>query len=188
MKQWLRGYAGNTPLEQIAAGAEYAISAVSTAMGGSDLPRLQLVRSIAAAVGAPQTQTYELWWAAALEEFRKKNPAEPNSPLEEFGQALQLAMLRADFGPGDVLTRMQQVARAGEFGIAPMSRATLSRMLVGATLPREEQMDLFFRSLIISDRELKVLWARYQSVSMALEIVKSAKRRGWLTKTMDVTA
>jgi hypothetical protein len=177
LKQWLRSFVGDTPLEEIAALATYSISAVSNAIGGASVPRLRVVYSIAAGVGAPKGRAHELWWAAALEQFNRDNPATSGHPLVEFGVELRKAMLKSDLGLVDVLGRMRQLCAAEGGHHAVMSRATLGRLLAGRTLPRDEHMALFLRALNLRDGEIERLTSRYETIGMALRMVKSAKRR-----------
>lgn len=162
LKKWLRGFVGDTSLEDVAAAASYSISAVSTALGGADLPRLRLVQSIAAGVGAPQQQAHQLWWAAALDEFNSHNSAQPDDLVASFALDLRRAMLRNDLGKVEVLGRMARRCHAGGDVTKAMSRATLCRLLTGTTLPRADQMNVFLRVLDLRDHEIDALTNRYE--------------------------
>jgi hypothetical protein len=145
------------------------------------------VQIVAAAVAAPVHLGYELWVAAAVEDFHRKNPVEPDGPLEEFGRAVKLAMLNSDFGPGEILRRMQERSDL-ESEVSPMSRATLTRLLAGTTMPSDNQVELLFKALVVRPVQAELLRARYRSALMALEIMKSPKLRDWVAKTVSVTA
>ncbi|RSD22820.1 hypothetical protein [Amycolatopsis eburnea] len=167
LKKWLRGFVGETSLEAVAAAASYSVSAVSGALGGTELPRLRLVRSIAAGVGAPAHEAHRVWWAAALEEFTKHNPGLPGDPLAELALDLRRAMLRHDLGKTDVLRRMARLCEADGDVTKAMSRATLCRLLTGNTLPRTDQMTVFLRALSLRDSEVEQLTGRYEELSAA---------------------
>ncbi|NBH07227.1 hypothetical protein [Amycolatopsis sp. SID8362] len=167
LKKWLRGFVGETSLEAVAAAASYSVSAVSGALGGTELPRLRLVRSIAAGVGAPAHEAHRVWWAAALEEFTKHNPGLPGDPLAELALDLRRAMLRHDLGKTDVLRRMARLCEADGDVTKAMSRATLCRLLTGTTLPRTDQMTVFLRALSLRDSEVEQLTGRYEELSAA---------------------
>ncbi|MFE5565936.1 hypothetical protein ACFQ68_13200 [Amycolatopsis japonica] len=173
LKKWLRGYIGETSLEQVASRARYSISAVSTAVGGAGVPSLQLVRGIADAVGAPAKQAAEMWWAAALAEFTKHNPPCPDDPLASFAQDLRKVMLKAGLGQADVLYRMARLSAENSELDPAMSRATLSRFLSGRCLPRHGQMMLLLRVLPLQDEEAARLKSRYGTLETALRMAKS---------------
>jgi hypothetical protein len=175
LKEWLRGYVGDTSLEAVAAAASYSVSTVSNALGGTELPRLVLVQSIAAGVGAPLNAAHRIWWEAALEEFAKDNPARPDDPLADFARQLRRVMLRSDLGKTTVLRHMARLCAATGSVIAPMSRATLCRLLDGDTLPRPEKMSVFLRVIKASDTELAQLNARYEELATARARAKTAR-------------
>jgi hypothetical protein len=177
LKKWLREHVGDIPLEKVATAASYSVSAVSSALGGAELPRLRLVQSIVGGISAPQGRAHELWWAAALEDFTKNNPPRrPGSPLAEFGLDLRKAMLKNDLGPTDVLRRMARLCAAEGDVTKAMSRATLCRLLAGTTLPRSEQMDVFLRVINLREGEVERLSSRYDVLSTALALIKSNMR------------
>ena len=177
LKKWLRGYVGDTPLEEVAAAASYCVSAVSTALGGTELPGLRVVRSIAAGVGASQVQAHKLWWAAALEDFAKRNPAKPDDPLADFALDLCRAMLMHDLGKTEVLRRMTRLCEAEGNVIKAMSRATLCRLLDGTTLPRPDQMNVFLRVIGLRESELEQLTDRYEKLDTARALARAAKSK-----------
>ncbi|MET8997183.1 hypothetical protein [Amycolatopsis sp. NPDC004169] len=188
LKKWLRQHVGDIPLERVAAASMYSVSAVSSALGGTELPRLRLVRSIASGIGAPQGHAHELWWAAALEEFTKNNPSRSGDPLGEFALDLRKAMLKNDLGPTDVLRRMARLCAAEGDTAKAMSRATLSRLLAGTTLPRSEQMDVFLRVINLRDGEIERLTSRYDVLGTAMALVRSANLRAGRVATAGVVA
>jgi hypothetical protein len=167
LKKWLRGFVGDTSLEEVAAAASYSISAVSSALGGAELPRLRLVQSIASGVGAPKPEAHRLWWAAALEEFTKDHPQQPADPVAAFALDLRRAMLRNDLGKAEVLRQMARLCESTGDVTKAMSRATLCRLLSGTTLPRTEQMNVFLRALNLRDSEIEQLTGRYERLSAA---------------------
>ncbi|HEY3481139.1 MAG TPA: hypothetical protein VGL02_19785 [Streptomyces sp.] len=170
LKKWLREFVGDTSLEDVAAAASYSISAVSTALGGTDLPRLRLVQRIAAGVGAPQQQAHQIWWAAALEEFNAHDPARPSDPVASFARDLRRAMLRNDLGKTEVLRRMGRRCEASGDVTKAMSRATLCRLLTGVTLPRADQMNVFLRVIDLRDRDIVALTERYEDLVAARRV------------------
>lgn len=175
LKQWLRDHVGDTPLEHVAVSACYSVSAVSNALGGAELPRLRLVLRIADGINAPRGRAHELWWAAALEDLAKSSPA-PVGIDAEFAFDLRKAMLKTDLGPTDVLQRMAKLCAAEGNVTTAMSRATLARLLTGATLPRAGQMDVFLRVLSLSDGEFARLRSRYEVLCAASAMAKSQLR------------
>jgi hypothetical protein len=167
LKEWLRKYVGDTSLEKVAAAATYSVSTVSNALGGTELPRLRLVQSIAAAIDAPQALAHRMWWKAALEEFTKDNPPRPDDPVTDYARQLRHVMLRSDLGKATVLRNMTRLCDNTRSVITPMSRATLCRLLDGTTLPNPEQMSIFLRVINATDTELARLTARYQELATA---------------------
>ncbi|MFF1608222.1 hypothetical protein ACFVYA_10615 [Amycolatopsis sp. NPDC058278] len=177
LKEWLRRFVGETPLEEVAAAASYSVSTVSNALGGTELPRLRLVQSIAAGVGAPLPAAHRIWWEAASEEFTKNNPAQPDDPVADFALQLRRAMLRSDLGKTEVLRRMVRLSDAESLTMKPMSRATLCRLLDGDTLPNPEQMNLFLRVIGIRDEEIRQLTVRFEELIVARARARSTKRK-----------
>ncbi|WP_326957602.1 hypothetical protein [Amycolatopsis sp. NBC_01286] len=167
LKKWLRGFVGDMSLEDVAAAARYSISAVSSALGGAELPRLRLVQGIATGVNAPAHEAHRLWWAAALEEFTKRHPDPPADPVAQLAQDLRRVMLRNDLGKTEVLRRMVRLCESKGNVTTAMSRATLCRLLAGATLPRTNQMSVFLRVLNLRDDEVEALISRYERLMAA---------------------
>ncbi|MGW5703850.1 hypothetical protein [Amycolatopsis japonica] len=150
--------------------ASYSVSAISAALGGAELPRLRIVRSIAASIAAPPDEAYQLWWAAAIEDFEAKNPPARRTPLAQFGLDLRRSMLRQDLGQTDLLRKMmRQCAAEGDLA-KMMSRATLCRLLAGTTLPRVEQMSLLMGVLNLPRAELHQLANSYKTLRGALDL------------------
>ncbi len=175
LKEWLRSHIGDTPLEEVAAAARYCTSAVSTAVGGAELPSWQRVRGIAAAVGAPTEQAHELWWNAALADFRKQNPR-PEDPIAYYGWELRKIMLREGLGQNDVLQRMERLVSQDSGLGSAMSRATLGRFLAGKSLPRRYgQMVLLLRVLPLKGDEAERLKNRYTILEAAVQIAKTIR-------------
>jgi hypothetical protein len=177
LKEWLREFASDTPLEEVAGAAAYSVTAVSDALRGIEVPRLRLVQSIARGVGAPLAQAHQLWWAAALEEFAKRNPVKPAGSLAGFALDLRRAMLRNDLSKTEVLSRMARLCKTDGDVTNAMSRATLCRLLGGTTLPRSDQMNVFLRVLGLREREIEQLTRDYEALSLARAQGKSAKSR-----------
>jgi hypothetical protein len=175
LKEWLRRYVGETPLEEVAAAASYSVSTVSNALGGIELPRLRLVQSIAAGVGAPLPAAHRIWWEAALEEFAKSNPARPDDPVADFALQLRRMMLRSDLGKTEVLGRMTRLCDAMKITTKPMSRATLCRLLDGDTLPKPEQMNLFLRVINAREDEVRQLTSRFDELIVERARARTAK-------------
>lgn len=175
LKEWLRRYVGETPLEEVAAAASYSVSTVSNALGGVELARLRLVQSIAGGVGAPLPAAHRIWWEAALEEFAKSNPARPDDPVADFALQLRRTMLRSDLGKTEVLARMTRLCDAMGISTKPMSRATLCRLLDGGTLPKPEQMNLLLRVINAREEEVRQLTDRFNELVAARARARTAK-------------
>ncbi|MEV6832091.1 hypothetical protein [Amycolatopsis sp. NPDC051102] len=162
--------AGDTKLETIAARSGFSVSTVCAVIGGSTLPPLQQVLSVAGGIGGSQRHAHGLWYAAALQAFRASQPKNPG-PLAAFGIELRRAMLKEDLGPADVRRRM--VEAAARFDVRSMSVGTLRRLLSGAgAMPKIVQMDLLLEVLPLQPDELQRLKARHRVLSEALEIAR----------------
>lgn len=172
LKEWLRDCAGTTSWTEVAAAASYSISAVSTALGGASLPKLRVVLAIAAAVGAADTTTRELWVAAKLAEYQRATPT-PATPLGELAGELRVAMARIDVGATQLQQRMRKLAVTTGYGKEPMSRATLHRFLNGETLPRLGQVGLLLRCLEMGEPQRDQLLRRCEVIQAAIAITKS---------------
>jgi hypothetical protein len=174
LKRWLRTQVGDVPLKTVAQRSNYSLSTVSTVLGGSTVPPLRQVLSVAEGVHASRREAHELWYAAALEGFTATLPAKPCNPLVEFGIDLRKTMLRNDIGAGQ-LHRSMELASSRFDGLADvMSRATLDRLLGGSKLPTSiVQMDLLFEALNLPKTESAQFRLRYRVLCAALAMMKS---------------
>jgi hypothetical protein len=181
LKKTLRAVVGDMPLDQLTEATHYSPAMVSAALNGTSVPSQKLTFALSSLDKTKSDEDMrELWFDAALEQFKRGNPRPnfgspmPDDQLRALAWDLRVMMLREDTRPGHVRAKMEaRAAGAGEV----MSVSTLGRLLKGQTLPDVEQMDLLFGALGVKTLASLSMWEhRVERIRVAIAVVRELRK------------